>query len=86
MARSVVRNEVDGTYRRMVLTYDQLLEPMLIWGMGADPFAFNQLTSDEIAKREQNFVDRLVQLSTDEPESMLEYEMLRPRTRPTPPT
>lgn len=51
LAESVVRSEADGTYKRMVLTYDQLLEPMLVWSMGDDPFAFKQLTADEITKR-----------------------------------
>ena len=86
LAESVVRREADGTYKRMGLTYDQLLEPMLIWSMGDDPFAFKQLTADEILKREQGFVDGLARRSIDEPESMFEYEMLRRRTPPTSPS
>ena len=86
LAESVVRSEADGTYKRMVLTYDQLLEPMLVWSMGDDPFAFKQLTADEITNREQGFVDGLARRSTDEPESMFEYEMLRRRTPPTSPS
>jgi len=86
LTQSVVRSEVDGTYIRMVLTYDQLLEPMLVCLMGADPFAFNQLTADEITKREQGFVNGLARRSTDEPESMFDYEMLRPHTPPTSPS
>jgi hypothetical protein len=70
----------------MVLTYDQLLEPMLVWSMGNDPFAFKQLTADEIARREQGFVDSLAGRSADEPESMFEYEMLHRRTRSTSPS
>lgn len=79
---SVVRSEEDGSYKRMVLTYDQLLEPMLIWAMGADPFAFKKLTREEISKRELAFVDGLARRSIDEPESMFEYEMLRKSTPP----
>ncbi|WP_338538888.1 hypothetical protein N5P18_05025 [Janibacter terrae] len=85
LAQSVVRNEVDGTYMRMALTYDQLLEPRLAWSIGGDPFAFKQLTSGEIAKRERDFVDGLARRSTDEAESMFEYEMLNRHTPPTSP-
>jgi hypothetical protein len=54
--------------------------------MGDDPFAFKQLSADEIAKREQGFVGSLARRSADEPESMFEYEMLHRRTPPTSPS
>jgi hypothetical protein len=79
---SVLRNEADGTYKRMVLTYDQLLKPMLIWSMGSDPFALTVLSPEDIEKREQSFVESLARRSDDEPASMFEYEMLRKRTPP----
>lgn len=79
---SVLRNEADGTYKRIVLTYDQLLEPMLVWSMGSDPFALNALSREDIAKREQSFVETLASRSEEEPASMFEYEMLRKRTPP----
>lgn len=82
LAPSVVRHEADGTYKRIVLTYDQLLEPMLIWSMGSDPFALNPLSAEDIAKREQSFVEGLARRSDDEPESMFEYDMLHKHMPP----
>ena len=74
----VLRHEVDGTYKRVVLTYDHLLNPRLIWAMGDDPFELVALTPDGISEREKSFVDGLVRLADDQPGSMFEYEMLHP--------
>lgn len=78
---SVDRN-ADGSYKRMALTYDQLLKPRLSWAMGSDPFRFSALSLEEVETREKEFVDRLARGSTDEAESMFEYEMLRPYVPP----
>jgi hypothetical protein len=72
----VLRHEVDGTYKRIVLTYDHLLDPRLIWAMGDDPFVLAALTPDEIAERERSFVDGLASRADDQPRSMFEYGML----------
>lgn len=83
----ILRHEADGTYKRIVLTYDRILEPMLVWSMGRDPFALTALTEDEIVERERSFVDGLVRRSDDESNSMFEYEMLnkhRPATKTDP--
>lgn len=82
LAPSVVRAEADGTYKRMVLTYDQLLEPMLTWSMGADPFALNPLSAEDIGKRENAFVDGLASRSENEHESTFEYDLLYKHTPP----
>lgn len=78
----VLRHETDGTYARIALTYDQLLEPLLFWSMGADPFALRTLTPEDIADRERAFVRNLADRSDGEPSSMFEYDMLRRRTSP----
>jgi len=83
LATLVLRHETDGTYKRMVLTYDRLLDPIPVWAMGADPFVLDPLSADDIAKREQSFVDGLARRSDDEPESMFEYDMLHKHTPPT---
>lgn len=80
LAASVLRHDADETYKRMVLTYDHLLEPMLVWSMGSDPFALDPLSADDIAKREQSFAEGIARRSDDEPESMFEYEMLHRHT------
>ena len=72
----MLRHEVDGTYKRIVLIYDHLLDPRLIWAMGDDPFELAALTPDEIAEREQSFVDGLARRADDQPRSMFEYGML----------
>lgn len=82
LTQLVLRHEADGTYKRMVLTYDRLLEPIPLWSMGDDPFALTPLSADAIAKREQSFVEGLASRSSDEPGSMFEYEMLH-RHKPT---
>jgi hypothetical protein len=46
----------DGTYRRMLLTYDALLEPFAMWALGSDPFAWHALTAEEVSERESKFV------------------------------
>lgn len=72
----VARHDRDGTYKRMVLTYDRLLDPNPIWALGDDPFALTIMSADEIANRERGFVDSLATRSTDVHDSMFEYEML----------
>ena len=76
LSRLVLRRESDGTYERIVLTYDRLLDPAPFWSFSGDPFALVALTPDEISKREQDFVARLEGGVSDVNASWLEWHML----------
>lgn len=67
----------DGTYSRIALSYDQLLNPMVIWGAGDDPFSPNALDRSEITEREKGFVAGLVARGKEEFNDWLTYSMLR---------
>lgn len=56
---SLVARNSDGTYQRIALTYDQLLDPHPMWVLGGDPFAIKKLTDEEITEREKEFVTSL---------------------------
>ncbi|MFJ4044204.1 hypothetical protein ACIPV2_00480 [Microbacterium sp. NPDC089987] len=73
----------DGTHRRMVLTYDAVLEPHAMWSMGADPFDVPALSAEQIGEREREFVDSIARRATDTPHDWLTYSMLRRRDRDT---
>lgn len=79
-----VADEVEGTYQRIVLTYDHLLDPMPFWSMGADPFGMSALTEEEIEDREGRFVDTLVDHATNSAESWFEGDMLNRYEPPDP--
>lgn len=53
----------DGSYKRIFLTYDQLLDPSPHWVMQSDPFQEKILTDEEISDREARFVDLLYSAS-----------------------
>lgn len=69
----------DGTHRRMVLTYDALLQPHATWSIGADPFDEPKLSAEQVRQREKDFVDALARRSADSPRDWLTYSMLRRR-------
>lgn len=73
-SRWVVRAE--GTYKRIVLAYDRLLEPQPFWAMGDDPFALTPLSTDDIEERETAFIKSLGQRASDGPGSAFEFDML----------
>ena len=74
----VTRNS-DGTYRRIVLTYDHLLSPHAFWAMGGDPFLLEGLSEEEIASREKDFVTSLVRRSKEGETDWFTESMLRRR-------
>jgi hypothetical protein len=55
----------DGSYKRIPLSYDRLLSPHSFWGIGEDPFAWNPLSSNEIAERQRDFVKRFESWDSD---------------------
>jgi len=69
----------DGTHERMVLTYDHLLQPHPMWGLGGDPFAPTKLSAAEINKREKEFVASLTMRASDANVDWLAYSMKRRR-------
>jgi hypothetical protein len=73
-----VRN-ADGTHDRMALTYDHLLQPHAMWGLGDDPFAPTRMTPAEIAEREKGFVASLVTRAKESDVDWLAYSMMRRR-------
>lgn len=77
LTQLVVRHE-DGPYKRMVLTFDRLLDPAPYWSMGHDPFGLKPLTADDIVKREKSFVEGLLRKASDGASSALEYDLLHP--------
>lgn len=79
-----VADEAKGSYQRIVLTYDHLLDPTPFWSMGADPFALSALTEEEIEDRERRFVDTLVDRATNSNESWFEGGMLNRYEPPDP--
>lgn len=74
------RNERRGKdleHNRILLTYDQLLDPTPIHALGIDPFTWAPLTAEDIASREKSFSDTLVGRLDNSVASMLEYSLLR---------
>lgn len=69
----------DGTYARVALFYDHLLDAHPIWALGDDPFEQAPLKRDEIAAREEKFVTALVTRSKENDFDWLAYSMLRRR-------
>lgn len=72
----------DGTHLRMALTYDHLLQPHVMWGLGDDPFELQALDDDAIATREKEFVASLVRRAKDADTDWFTYSMLRRRQAP----
>jgi hypothetical protein len=62
---------------RLVLSYDTLLDPRAVWGLGADPFAWSPLTAHQISDREKDFVNRLAQQAKDGDKDWMEWQLLR---------
>lgn len=79
-----VADEAEGSYRRIVLTYEHLLDLTPLWSLGADPFALFALTEQEIEDRERRFVDSLVDRATNSNESWFEGDMLNRYEPPDP--
>lgn len=71
-----------GPYKRIVLSYDALLDPRANWGMGQDPFDWHPLDSAAIGERESKFVANLAQRAVSGPYDWMERDMLRERDRP----
>ncbi|MGR0218633.1 hypothetical protein [Agromyces sp. ZXT2-6] len=69
----------DGSYRRLTISYDSLLQSHSFWGLGADPFENAALTPDEIASRQADFVKGLVARADDTVGDWLAYSLLQPR-------
>lgn len=79
---SLVTRNRDGTYQRIVLTYDQLLDPHPIWALGGDPFAIRKLTDKEISEREKEFVTSLKRRAEEPDTDWQAYLMLHRHSRP----
>lgn len=75
LSRLAARNS-DGTYQRIALTYDQLLDPHPMWVLGGDPFAMKKLTDEEIAEREKRFVASLKRQAEEPNRDWQTYLML----------
>lgn len=56
----------DGSYKRMVLTYDRLLDPTPTWASQEDPFRMSHLSKADIKKREARFLDFVYNSSQNE--------------------
>ncbi|KFI82963.1 hypothetical protein A9A89_0936 [Bifidobacterium psychraerophilum DSM 22366] len=81
LSTSLVTRNSDGTYRRMALTYDQLLDPHPIWALGSDPFAIRKLTEEEITEREKEFVTSLKRRAEEPDAGWQAYLMLHRHPR-----
>lgn len=73
---------LDGTYRRILLTYDALLEPFAVWSLGADPFAWRPLTPEQVADRESKFVASLADQAIHRGDDWQADEIMRKPDRP----
>lgn len=84
VSQQVLRN-ADGTYRRIVLSYDALLEPHPTWALGQDPFEWKPLSEADISAREGAFVATLERQADSGGFDWLAEAMLRrPEARRTP--
>jgi len=72
---SLASRNADGTHKRMVLTYDQLLDTTLVWNWGSDPFAWKVLTPVEIEERQARWTGFL-EARTSGPSDPLETGLL----------
>lgn len=79
MDESLALFNSDGSYDRVWLTYDQLLEEHPIWALGGDPFELRSMSRDEIDVREAAFVTMLVTRAKENQGDWLTYSMLRRR-------
>lgn len=77
--RSLSTRNADGTYKRLALTYDQLLESHPSWTLNEDPFAVQEISVEEIATREKQFVTSLAKKFKEPDTDWLTYSMLRRR-------
>ncbi len=82
---SIPTRNADGTHRRMVLTYDHLLDDHPVWAMSSDPFAFAPMDDHEIEIREKQFVSFLSNRAKEANTDWLAYSMLRRRNAGTAP-
>lgn len=67
----------DGSYKRMVLTYDRLLDPSPVWIMQSDPFELTPLADDDIERREAKFLDFIFRSSQVQEQPYFEWSLLR---------
>lgn len=72
----------DGTYQRLALTYDHLLEPSPMWALDDDPFDLEPLNEEKIKEREAAFVSSLRELTGDTDKDWFTYSMLQRRATP----
>lgn len=77
-------DEAQEAYERVVLAYDQLLEPRPFWSMGGDPFALSALTGEEVEQRERRFVDSLANRAPHSNETWFEADLLNRYEPPDP--
>ena len=80
--RTLIVRNVDGSYKRIVLTFDQILNLTPVWAFQEDPFKLEVLDSDAINKRETEFVDRLYLASQDSKQPFHEYILLKTAEEP----
>ncbi|MGX5715505.1 hypothetical protein [Arthrobacter sp. MAHUQ-56] len=76
---SLATRNPDGTHSRLALTYDILLQRHPVWALSDDPFAPKELTDEEIALREKDFVSSLITQAKESNIDWLAYSMLRRR-------
>jgi hypothetical protein len=72
---------LDAEHFRLILSYDALLDPLAIWSLGNDPFAWTPLTAEEIAARETRFVKQLQSRAESGPYDWHADTMLRRPSR-----
>ncbi|TRO55659.1 hypothetical protein E4K73_49800 [Streptomyces sp. IB201691-2A2] len=64
-------------YSRVVLSYDKLLGRPF-WSLGADPFSWAPLSSDEIKEREERFVKRMIDQAENGEWNWMAEDLLNP--------
>lgn len=74
----------DGSYSRILLTYDALLDPFPVWTLGQDPFEWHAMSDEEISKRESAFVRGLADQSSETSRDWSAEWMMKKPQRPTP--
>lgn len=81
---TLVSRHNDGSYKRIALTYDHILNPRPIWSLDDDPVAWSPMSTDEIRDREETFVKGLMDASRHSGIDWFESELLhRPRSHPS---
>ena len=75
------RGEMFDHYR-LLLTFDQLLDPHPKRSMGGDPFEWSPMSAEDIAEREKSFTNSVVNFFENRSESSFETSLLyRPKPK-----